>query len=466
MLRLASSSYRVAMVLSPLVGMGIVSLWTGRSLGTGIQPAFLPLVASLFLLVVVWARDRELRARLSSTSEDGWAVFLAVGWILLTTTWTWQLDSIGLAGEVPWWKAQKQAWMLLFFVAVAVAPVWIAAACADRRRWIRNFEAALSWGLVLAVAAALIQLLEFRWGAAFPRLDDWFSSNPSIASGSEELYLGHQFVGIARARGSFPEPLHLGSFLVAVLPVTACAAYFRSGWERRWRLITVALGMGVLVLTFSRGAYLGMGAAAVGAIVEMVRGELPRPSGKVTAIGSVAILAAGIWGLSAVMGVAPLRVPTLVVDRLLQSLADHDMSNLTRFYAWEAAWKLFLHHPLAGVGWGSFGFHYYQVAPPGGAGAHFGWPMANSLPLLVVCETGLVGTGLAARAMWPALRALGGGSRRRGRSCEERAMCTVLALSLCGVLVHALTFSQWNLPHLWILIGFSAAANLPPTEVV
>jgi O-antigen ligase len=461
---IAVQLYRIAVLLCPLVGIGLAVALTGRALGTGIQPTFVPVLAGLAILFV--AVLRSPRAEISWTG-DRIALVCALSWTALSTTALWRLDHIGMVGEVAWLKSQKQLLTLFFFVAMALLPSWLVGRVSAPREMLRGLERMASAALLFAASLALLQVFTFRLAPEFSHaLRHWFSTNPSIAAGSEELYLGHQFTGIARARGPFPEPLHLGSFLIATVPLAVAVAVAERGWSRWWRVGAAGSGAVALALTFSRGAYLGLGVVAIGAVVAMTRGALPRPGRRHAFAGVVLTLGVGTTLLAWATATPPWALPGLFLDRAMQSLADHDMSNLTRFYAWEAAWSMLRAHPLTGVGWGGFGFHYYSVAPAGGAGAHFGWPMANSLVLLCLAETGVVGLLLWARALWPALRSAFVRQSVSSGGHGWSAICTVLALSVLGVLIHALTFSQWNLPHLWILVGSSVAAAALIDEVV
>lgn len=455
--------FLAAILLQPLVGIGVANVVLGRGLGTGVQPAFLAFGLAILLLLLP-ARSASGGAARPRSPFSTWTVALLL-WAVASLAFSWRLESVGLAGEVAWLKSLKQIVLLAFFVAIALLPVALRGRGWELGRAWGRIETLWSLGLGFTVLLALLQGLHFQAPTPIAeRVLDLFDTNPSIAAGSEELYLGHRFVGIARLRGPFPEPLHLGSYLLASLPVALAGAWGRRGFARGWRLAVAGIGGMCLLLTFSRGAYLGAGAMAVAVGVAVARGRLPRPSGRSWALGAgftvgLALLAA--WGA----GLTPLALPGLLVDRLAQSLAGHDMSNLTRFYAWEAATRLFLAHPLGGVGWGGFGFHYYGVAAEGGSAAHFGWPMTNSLPLLVAAELGLVGLGLAGRVLWPALRGLRGPDPA-GPSPRADVLRFALATASLGVLVHGLTFSQWNLPHLWVLIGLSAALHETEGEVV
>jgi len=151
--------------------------------------------------------------------------------------------------------------------------------------------------------------------------------------------------------------------------------------------------------------------------------------------------------------------------RLIQTFSSHDWSNLTRLYSMQAAWRAFLLSPVLGIGWGQFGWHFPVLVDPLGLQSQFTWPVVNNFPLLVLCETGLV--GFAVFLGW------GGGlvkgiSRRwmdlfmsgtdSGVSVLFQGRLLMAgALSGVGIWLQLLTFSQYNLPHIWISLGLMMA---------
>ena len=73
----------------------------------------------------------------------------------------------------------------------------------------------------------------------------------------------------------------------------------------------------------------------------------------------------------------------------------------------QAAWRAFALSPVVGIGWGQFGWHFPALVDPAGLQAMFTWPVVANFPLLVLCETGLI--GFAARS-----RRSGGTAARGG----------------------------------------------------
>ncbi|HKK72625.1 MAG TPA: O-antigen ligase family protein [Candidatus Krumholzibacteria bacterium] len=450
---------QAGLVLAPWAGVGLVQATTGRALGAGVQPAYPVLLVVIVLAAIDVLRHEPARDHEPAHEPDRtglWLVAVALGWTALSTASLWTRDVVGLAGDAPWSKGLKQTVLLAFFAAAALAYAQVV-----RRAGWRGLERAASIGLAIAVLAGLVQAVTFHLqipGSSW--LERLSSSNPSIAAGSAELYLGDRFVGIPRMRGPFPEPLHFGSYLVAVLPVTLAAAVVSRGTGRVARAVLGALGLLCLVMTFSRGAWVGAATVAGLVAVAMLTGRLPAPDRRLLALGLVAIVVLGAVAWPVLTGVGWHEVPGIVAQRVAQSAVGHDMSNLTRFWSWGVAWELFREHPIHGVGFGGFGFWYFERAPEGGGAAHFGWPVTNSLPLQLLAETGLIGLVLWLGCLGPALRRLVPvGSR-------PSAAAVVAACAIAGVLVQLLTFSQWDLPHLWMLFGAGVASGSRIPRVV
>jgi len=251
-----------------------------------------------------------------------------------------------------------------------------------------------------------------------------------------------------------PEPLMFGSYLLASVPLAALAGFARRGFARWWRLSAALLGAACLLGTWSRGAWLGGGIATALLVGLWVRGWF----GPVVRSRILAVLAATILGslvaFSVVLQVMPWEVPDLLFRRLGQSLAGHDMSNMTRIWAWRVAVDMFRDAPVHGQGWGSYGFQFFHYASEAASGAHFGWPVPNNLGLLVLAESGLIGLVLWTSSLGPALAGL--------RDRQQGVLAVFLACALVGVLVQLGTFSQWNLPHLWLLFGAGLAVSRWP----
>ena len=462
--------------LLPWIGVGVMALLGGRSPGTGAQPALL--TGALVLLSALFLGRPHV-------DRDGERILAVLSWTVLGAAAVWGLDEMGLQGDWPWLKALKQLIQLVYFFALASVPAMVLSRSPDPAGVLWRWERAASAGMLVASTVGLYLAAAFYLDLpgrdALMRV---FSSNPSIAAGSDELFLGQHFVGIVRVRSGAAEPLYFGSYLLCVLPATAVAWVAAGRWGRLWRGVALILGLASMVLTFSRGVYLGAALLLTLVAVAMGRGLLPRPRRR-TVLVAAAIGLVGGGGLAAVFsGVALWELPALMLRRMAQSFASHDLSNLTRLASWHAALVMFLQHPLQGAGWGAFGFWFYRIE--GASEALFAWPVTNSLLLRILAETGMVGALLWALALWRPLAPLrwpwtaGGGVGAAGETMGmsgpparvgdgpavevsrrapslSPAVGFVLAATVAAMLLQLMTFSQINLPHLWLGAGVAAA---------
>jgi O-antigen ligase len=425
--RLANWLLAATVFLAPWGSVGVIELISGESPGFGVQPAMLGLLGLLLVVAIQAVGDRRLR-------ETEILALVALFWMIVATTVAWTVDVVGLAGDRPWTKSVKQLIQWTFFVLAALAVA---------RRLERDIPAIIDRALGIGlIVACLVAILAAAVGpGVLPVLD----TNSSIASGSDELYLGHSFTGISRLRAPMPEPLMFGSYLLAAVPLVGLAACARRGWSRWWRLGAALLGAACLLATWSRGAWLGAAASVALLGVAWMRGRFGTVSRSRVALGAGVAIAAGVAGLAFVLQVAPWELPGLLFDRLVQSAAGHDMSNMTRVWAWRAAGEMFVDAPFVGHGWGTYGFLFFDYAPASASSAHFGWPVPNNLALLLLAETGLIGLSLWVAMLWPALVPLVDRSRN--------VVTFVVACAIAGLLLQFATFSQWNLPHVWLLLG-------------
>ncbi len=445
--RLAALAVAATLVTLPWVGCGVVHLLAGIDVGTGIQPAYL----GIALLAVAASRRGGIAGVLAA--QPGW---WRRWWVLALVAIL--VSGLGLvrcpAPAVPaaqWARFGRQVLQWLLLAAYPLLLVWW---LRGERRW-RLVERALLAGLAFQLLYAACQLVAFRH--PFPGwtfLERIFTSNPGILCGSEELYLGRHFSGIPRLRGTACEPLYLGNYLLLLLPWSVAAA---AGDRRR---LWAPVGAAVLLLgTWSRGAWLAALPLLVAGVVLARRAGLRPTTGGRRLVPAAAILVAG--GAVAVVAGGHGDWLLLPWRRLLQSLSREDWSNLTRLYSHQAAWRMFRHCPVWGVGWGQFGYQFPWFVDLRGLQSQFTWPVVNDYPLRILAETGLLGAGgfaaavaATARRVWQAADRLTGA----GLPPVTRRRLVAATAAVCGVWAQLLTFSQVNLPHIWVALGLLIAA--------
>ena len=453
--RAVTAGYGAVLVILPWIGLGTIRLLTGRDVGAGFQPAYL-LLAGVILLILVRERLDHLGRELQRLSL--FPGFLIACLVVLGVS---GLGLVTSPAEAPamlrFWRFVKQYLQWLIMICFALVPlIWLR----NDQRW-EMARHCLALGLIFQLVYGFWQVVHFYQPLAwFAHLDGWFTSNPAILSGSRELFLGQSFVGIPRLRGTACEPLYLGNYLLLVIPCLLLPATSRR-WIR-WLLPAACL---LLLLTWARGAYLaGLLALAVGLGLARRSGETiwrRRWLWWLLMVGAViAVLVAIVCGPGSLL--LPWR-------RLWQSLDVQDWSNLTRFYSMQAAWRAFLLSPVWGVGWGQYAFHFPSLVNPLGLQSQFAWPVVNNYHLQVLCEAGVLGFGVHSavaialgRAVWRATDArtpAGKGLQRHGR-----LRVVLAAAAVVGVWSQLLTFSQYNLPHIWVAVGLLLASLRSGTD--
>jgi O-antigen ligase len=186
-----------------------------------------------------------------------------------------------------------------------------------------------------------------------------------------------------------------------------------------------------LVMTWSRGAWLGLAAAgAVMALAVVVRSGRGAVLGTVFGLLAAYVLLAG--GLARVPPAITQRfsdfVPYLgVLNVEGMEVTDANFAVLERVAHWQAAWRMWTDHPWLGVGIGNYEPAYARYALPL-------WPQAlghaHNYYLNVAAETGAIGL-LAYLVLWAAALIAAWRAARRAQGWYWG-----LALGVLGVLVH------------------------------
>ncbi len=286
-------------------------------------------------------------------------------------------------------------------------------------RWVRPLVAAL---LLSGALAALQGIYQFIFQV-----------------GPEQFILFGRFM---RAYGSFDQPNPYAGYLGLTLPVSVglvIAWLLRVGGRVPGRWLALALGCGglmlaALVMSWSRGAWLGLAAALVAMAVAAVARS---GRGAVLGITAVAVLAYALLagGLAVLPSSVVARFADLAPQLGLTGLAevrgaeitDANFAVLERMAHWQSALAMWTEHPWLGVGIGNYELAYTRYALPL-------WPLplghAHNYYLNIASEAGLLGL-LAYLLLW-SLALLG--SWRAGR--RARGWSFGLALGIFGVLVY------------------------------
>jgi putative inorganic carbon (HCO3(-)) transporter len=300
------------------------------------------------------------------------------------------------------------------------APIW----------WDRITGALLAGSLLTSVLG--IRQLYGGGGGALAR---WSDAN-SVARGTVRIY------------SSLDNPNLLGGYLLPILPLAAVALLRWSGWPRRlFALAALLLGLVALVLTYSRGAWMGMvaslGLLGLALALRSTRSWPPlwRRLLPIVLLGGGALALVVLITL-----VEPLRV------RVLSLVAGReDSSNNFRMNVWTSVLQMIRDRPWIGIGPGNtiFNLIYPLYQQP-----KFNALSAYSIPLEWLVEAGVPGLITGAGLFFTAM----GTGLRQWRSHGLRALPSLAAVAaFAGLAIQGLTDTIFFRPEVQLIALFSLA---------
>ncbi len=221
---------------------------------------------------------------------------------------------------------------------------------------------------------------------------------------------------------------------------------------------SIGLLLAAVVSSLSRGGFVGL--AALGVFM-LVTG--PHRGRIALAVGAAAL---ALWFA------APEQYWTEI--RSIETADQEGDTGDARLYSWGLAWRMFLDHPVTGVGTRNYGIQapLYEDVMRKARGEHMWGRAAHSLFFTLLSEQGVVGTLLFSGLIASCVRAA---ARLRRRAAREIAgmqpalLATACLAGIFAVLVAGAFISTLYYPMLWILIallasveGLSAKNDQPP----
>lgn len=374
------------------------------------------------------------------------------------------------------------AWPFGLFILVGLASLWAAPNPVD------GLQEVIKWAQMLLVALLTLDLAQRGHRVAI--LTAVLLAGAVQAAGGIYQWglrgIGPEHFAIApgryRAYGAFEQPNPFGGYMGLVWPLAAGLAFGgllktlaplrHTGLAtlRNWPLthwlaltlttLTAALCGVALLVSYSRGAWLG--AAAAGAVLLIFaprqRG-LGLALGLVAALGGLALWQAGLLPASITSRLSTITDFIQVYDVRGVHINDANFSLIERIAHWQAAFAMTDAHPWLGVGLGN-----YTAAYPDFRLINWVYPLghAHNIYFNLLAEVGLIGLvaylSLWGFIVWQTLTAL----------IHTTGWQRGLALGLLGVWAHLSTHHLVdylyvnNLHiHLGVLLGLLAA--LPHT---
>ena len=243
-----------------------------------------------------------------------------------------------------------------------------------------------------------------------------------------------------RAYGTFAQPNPFAGYLAMTLPVAVALVFWRRPWIGlpNWQTVGAAAVSGIcglaLLMSLSRGAWMGVVAGLMVLYwVQVKRG------------GLVILIAAASLGL--LLGLDAVHVvPSAISGRLDQIIeyfglfdasrivpTPQNFSIVERMAHWQAAWNMYLAHPILGVGPG----HYPLAYPEFRVNDFWLDPLghAHNIYLNVMAEDGFLGI-TAYLAQFVAWLVVILAAHRRAKTPIDRALAAGILAGFVAVAIH------------------------------
>ena len=393
--------------------VGLISGQLGRIplVGLGGKEAPLILTDALIMLVLAgaaWLLVRERRLLVDRVGVLA-LLFALVGGLSTLAS----ISRFGLAaGEVLFSLAYLARWLTVFGLYLVVVNC---IRLGDIERIWRSMEFAIlafaGFGIVQAIF-----LPDFAF-LIYPDAQPYIDWDPQ----------GHRLVS------TLLDPNFAGMLLVAGLLVQGGRLAFGVPVPN-WKVAVLAVA---LVLTISRSSALA--AVTGGMLILFVRA----PSRRLLAV-------AVVMGLG-VVAAAPLWLPFALE---FNKFSFDDASGLHRLVQWGWALTILLDHPIAGVGFNTYGFVHTRYTFSASAPATFG--LDGGL-LFIAVMTGVVGLALFGGMLWLLLRTARRGWERTDLDAGLRGIALGAGALVPAVVVHSMFVNSLlyvPLLHVfWILWG-------------
>lgn len=298
------------------------------------------------------------------------------------------------------------------------------------RRQLRGIVIAMVWAGLVVAAYGIVQFM-------FP---DSFSE-----SWMDEDMFDYSF----RVYSTLQNPNVLGEYFLLIIPFAfACLITSKSSQGRVFYALCVLLMLVCLVLTYSRGAYIGI-ILAVAVFLVLLDRRFIFP-GIVLAV------------------IAFFAMPTTFIERLLSIGDTTDTSTSYRLFIWLGTIAMLKDYWFCGVGPGQGA---YMKVYPVYAYSAISAPHSHNLFLQITCDTGVSGLFLFIAIIYQYFKNMFSSLRRRGDR-EGRVFVIAGISSVLGFLVQSLTdYSFYNYRVMllfWIVLGigllFTRADNSGETE--
>ncbi len=381
---------------------------------------------------------------------------------------------VATLGFIPWVSNSEQPWGLLAFRVLGLAALAATALSSARGHSIGRWGArAATASIVLAAATLLSAILSVHRGKSLEAMLNvlaimgLFLAAALLIRGARQIRLVAALevfaavpvalLGIAqhfrpdlvpadnsypgRALGPFGQPNRLGGYLIAAIPLAVALAFAVHDRALRLALLLAVLVLAFsLVTTYSRGAWIGLGAGLLALAVLLVRWPALRPEPALAAVAAALILLPVLFALPSIAA----RLTPRASNQPAWNLPidpEREGSGAMRRAVWSGALAAAAARPVLGWGIGAFREAFdrsksatlRRLEAEGGRTAD----QAHGYFLETLSERGVL--GLAAFLTFAGVILAGGlAALGTGAPAEVRLLSAGLFASITALLAHAL----------------------------
>lgn len=244
-----------------------------------------------------------------------------------------------------------------------------------------------------------------------------------------------------RIYSTLDNPNVLGEYILLVLPVAIGLMWTRKGWLQKlvYAGISVVL-FGALILTFSRGCWIGLLIAAA-VFITFAAGKL--------------------WGLGLVaLPILPAVLPESIINRFASIGDMKDSSTSYRVYIWMGTLAMIRDFWLSGIGMGAEAFkEVYPFYSYSGIVA----PHSHNLFLQILVESGIGGILVFLLILVFFLKKMMVGYQLGGKGNTLSTIITAISAGVCGFLVQGMFdncfYNYRVLLVFWLVLGIAVACT-------
>lgn len=409
--------------------------------GFTIRPAYIALLFTFFSLFIYKIFSKKVYGSFKTSLSLPIFLYVGVAFISLIMAFFYPPPDVALAETMRYRGHESrgiiQLFLLIFFALSYFITVYF---CSDRKRLITTLKVYIGTALILSIYG-IYQVLASHYNLPLTHITNALSTT-GIGRGGP--FKDVRDITIFRSFATFQEPLNFGHYLLSVVPFLLAIFLFRKKTKlirsdyvlMKTELLSLFAGVVALFYTRSRGAWAGFIVAILFLILITYKRKILKIAAILTALFLLILIVYN-----------PINVDFYRLDK------ESIYSDPRWFYIFFTA-EFWVKQPalwILGVGYGNYGLY---------SAAILGLPTlggANSLPLQVLVETGILGffalLSLVVKFYLCMFHAL-----KRCRKTYWYPYIVGYLACFTGMMIQHLIFADRLPLYLWVFMGISISS--------